>query len=311
MNIYSIFIEIGMVFLYLFICILTTGILGCFLYKVLFLKNMSLKGQLFQKDSLAVWLEFIGGFLAPVLYLILIVISPNGKFVYQGNVRDLVVAIIYISIYIVTFCIFRYIAEAVIKLTTKIKFKEPYILSKEIFIENNTAASFISISSSIIAVGMLIQENVMFENIFSNIIRIIIVLLLNIGLASLYTSFVFPKNKSLLKDIFIEHNISTGILLLANIITINIIIASSINFTKQLGWTILNISGIIDLILFVFFIYLFMMVFVTITKKVLHLLLKVDIEDEIFNQKNIGYVLFESSFYILISFITINVLMIY
>jgi len=307
----SIVKEIGMAFLYLFICILTTGFFGCYVYKVFFLKKISLKEELFKKDSIAVWLEFIGGFLAPVFFLISIVVAPNGKFVYQGTFKDLLVAIVYITIYIFVFCLFRYLAEILINIATKIKFGKKLILSQEIFIEDNLSVSFFSVSTAVIATGMMLQENVLFENIYSNIVRILVVLFLNIGLISLYTTFVFPKGKAILKDFFIDHNTTSGILLLANTIAINIIIASSISFSKLSGMNWLNISNIIDLILFNFYIYLFMMVFVTITKKILAWIVKVDIEDEIFNMKNIGYVLFESSFYILLSFMAINLLIIH
>jgi len=306
-----VFKEIGMVFLYLFICTLFTGILGCYLYKIIFLKKLSLKDKLFQHDSMAVWLEIIGGFLAPVFFLISIVIAPNGKFVYQGTTFDLLVAITYIFLYILTFCIVRYITEIIYKFITKIKFGESYSLSKEIFIENNPAASFFSISTSVIVVGIMLQENIIFENITSNIIRMLLVIILNIGLASLYTTFVFPKNRTILNDIFIENNISSGMLLLGNLIAINIIITSSIELFKHLGLNWLSIQNIIDVILFICLIYLFMMVFVTITKKILAWFLKVDIENEIFNQKNIGYVIFEAAFYILLSFMAINLLIIH
>ena len=311
MGTYNFIKEISMVFLYLFICILATGYIGCYLYKIFFLKKISLKEELFQKDSLAVWIEFIGGFLAPVFFLISIVIAPNGKFVYQGNFRDLLVAIIYITAYIFSLCLFRYFAETIIKTATKIKFGEKYILSEEIFIEGIPSVSFVSISTSVIVTGMLLQENILFENIFSNIIRMLTVLLLNIGLISLYTTFILPKGKSILKDIFINHNITSGILLFGNVVAINIIIASSISFFKLYCMNWLNISNIVDLVLFIFLIYLFMMVFVTITKKILEWIVKVDIEYEIFNNKNIGYVLFEASFYILLSFMVINVLIIH
>ncbi|MGE5329103.1 MAG: hypothetical protein ACM3KR_06335 [Deltaproteobacteria bacterium] len=310
MNTFSTIKEVGMAFLYLFICILTTGFLGCYLYKIFFLKRISLKEELFKQDNLSVWLEFIYGFLAPVFFLISVIIAPNGKFVYQGNSKDLLVLIIYITAYIFVFCLFRFLAEVILNAAAKIKFGEKFILSQEIFINNNLAVSFISISTSVVVTSMMLQENILFEHIYSNIIRILTVAFLNIGLISLYTRFVLPEGKSIFKDIFIVHNTSSGILLLGNIIAINIIITSVINFFKLLGINWLNISNLIDLILFNFFVYIFMMVFIAITKKILSWIVKVDVEDEIFNKRNIGYVLFESSFYILLSFIVINVFLI-
>ncbi|MGE5473848.1 MAG: hypothetical protein ACM3UU_06470 [Ignavibacteriales bacterium] len=311
MDTLSVFKEFGMVFLFLFICIVTTGFIGCFLYKVFFLRKLSLKEELFKKDNLAVWLEFVGGFLAPVFFLISIVVAPNGKFVYQGTIKDLFIALIYIEIYIFIFCLFRYLAEIFIRFASKMRFGREIIISKEIFSQNNTSVSFVSISISVVVAGMMLQENILFENIFSNLMRMGIVLFLNIVLISLYSTFVLPKGKTIFKDIFGDNSIASGILLLGNIFAINMIIASTIDFFKRLGINWQNLSNIIDVIFYNFLIYLFMMVCITITKKVIEIIVKVDIEDEIFNQKNIGYVLFEAGFYILLTLMSINLLILY
>lgn len=311
MSALSVIKEFGMVFLYLFICIVTTGFIGCFFYKIFFLKKCSLKEELFEKDSLAVWLEFVGGFLAPVFLLISIIVAPNGKFVYQGTIKDLFIALIFIQAYIFIFCLFRYFAEIFIRVVSKFRFGKEIIISKEIFSENNISVSFVSISISVVVTGMMIQENILFENLLSNLIRMGVVLFLSIVLISLYSTFILPKGKTIFKDIFANNSITSGILLLGNIFAINMIISSTINFFKQLGINWYNLSDLIDIILYNFLIYLYMMVCITITKKVIELIVKVDIKDEIFNQKNIGYVLFEAGFYILLTMMSVNLLIIY
>lgn len=307
---YIVYKDFIVLLIYLFLSISTVGLLGWLIYDKIFLKDISLRKELFENDSVAAWLEFIGGFLAPAFFLASIIMSPTGRFVFKGEWKDLITSIIYISIYIIIFSMFRFAGDKIIGIIGTTIFKEKISLKAEIYKQSNIAAALFSISVSIIVIGMLLQENILNESLLINLVKIGLVFVISIGLLSVYKTFFFPKNVSLFKEVFIDNNISSGLLFLGNTIAINFIIYYSIDWFKisSSGW--LKISNIFDAILFICFIYLIMIVTVSITKLAVNKILKINIDHELFVQNNIGYALLESSFYILISVMIINGLLI-
>lgn len=293
-------------FSYLLFCIFLIAFFGNYFYKKLFLTNISLREKLFRNDSLAIWIDFIGGFIAPVFFLISTLIAPNGKFVYQGTFYDFLIAFVYIAIYILVFSFLKLLANYLISVIGKFKYKRPYSLKDEIFNNDKITPSLFSIAISFSIVGIMLQENFAFENPLPNIIRMLFVLLISIGVISVYTRFVFPKRTSLYKEVLMDNNVSSGILLIGNTITINMLIYSCIVFIKPLLFSWTNILNVFDVLLLITYFYLIIMVVVAITKKVLEFIAKVDIESEIFEQNNLGYALFESTLYIMLAHILIN-----
>lgn len=295
-----------MLFLSVSIILFTVIFLGWLVYNRLFLRDLSLKDGLFKNRSLTIWLEFTGGFLIPALFLVSMLMVPSGKFIYQGKLGGLLAIITYIDIYILILSLFRYLASKAIKLIGKLELKHEIDLEDEIFKQNNIAASLFSISISTVVVGMLLQENIFAENLFTNLIRIALVFFLTLGLLSVHKTLFYPKHSSLFKELFIDDNVCAGILLLGHTIAVNIIIYSSIEWFQIPASDWYNISNIVDIIIFICLIYLMMVVFVSGSKLVMNAILKIDIDHQLFEENNVGYSILESSFYIMLSIIIIN-----
>ena len=298
--------DIFMLFLSVSIILFTVILLGWLVYNRLFLRGLSLKDVLFKKNSLTIWLEFIGGFLIPALFLVSMLMVPSGKFIYQGKFVDLLAIISYIIIYILILSLFRYLASKAIKLIGKWTLKYEIDLEDEIFKQENIAASLFSISISTLVIGMLLQENFFAENLFTNLIRIGLVFIMTLGLLSVHKTLFYPKHSSLFKELFIDDNVCAGILLLGHTIAVNLIIFSSIEWFRipASGWY--NIFNIIDVTIFICVIYLIMIVFVSGSKLVMNAILAIDIDHQLFEENNVGYSILESSFYIMLSIIIIN-----
>ncbi len=298
--------DISMLFLYLFFILATVSLIGWLVYDLLFLRGISLKEELFLNNSLPIWLEFIGGFLAPVLFLVAIIIEPSGKFVYHGNLTDIWIAVCYTAVYIIVFSILRYLADKTVKLIGKLKFKQTISLKYQIFNRKNVSAALFSISISVLVLGMLLQENMLVESITTNLIRIGMVFFITLGLSSVFFTYFIPRNQSMFRKIFIDANVSTAILVLGNIVAINLIIFSCFKWFKipPTGW--LQIINLIDITLLCCLLYLIILVVISITRMLINRIFKVDISQELYDQDSTGYALFESSFYILLTTITIN-----
>ncbi len=298
--------EIGMLFIYQLFILATVGLIGWLVYDLLFLRGVSLKEELFQNNSLPMWIEFTGGFLAPVLFLVTSIIEPSGKFIYHGKIKDILIAVSYTAAYIIIFSILRYLAEKIIYLIGKLKYTQSVSLKDQIFGKKNFSASLFSISISVLVLGMLLQENILVESVPTNLIRIGMVFFITLGLYSVFFTYFIPRNQSMFRNIFIDANISTGILTLGNIVAINLIIFSCFKWVKipPDGW--LQIVNLIDVTLLCCLLYLIMLVVISITRKLISRIFKVNIGQELYEQDSTGYALFESSFYILLSTITIN-----
>lgn len=295
----SVYIEnLIMLIVYPFFSLCLVALLGWIIYEKLFYREISLKKQLFENDSLTVWLEFVGGFLAPALYLVSIIITPTGLFIYKGQWTDFITIGGYIFQYLIIFSVFRYIVEGLIGLIGKLFHNKKVSLKNEIYMNNNIPAAFFSVSISIMAVNILLLENKFYTNLPLSLMRIGLVLLITSSLISVYTTFFLPKGISLFNKLFIEKNKSTGILILGYTTAINLIIYAVINWIKKFNP--------LEIILFITFIYLIMVVIVNILKWILNKLLNININQELFEQDNMGYALMESSVYILLSLIVIN-----
>lgn len=306
---YTLFSDIAMIFVYLFTSLLTVFLLGWLVYDKLFLRGVSLKTGLFEKNSLSVWLEFIGGFLAPVLVLVSIVMAPNGKFVYRGEWKDLIPAVGYITAYIIVFSLFRLLAGKIVEYAYKLRFNRAINMKDEVFSKNNNALSLLSISISVMVLGLILQENILHESFITNLARITFVVIMITGLLSVYIRYFFPRNSSLLNLLFVRDNTSSGILLLSQTISINLLVNSSIQWLHSPAYNWLNPANLIDHALFISLLFLIMLVIVSILKSIMEKVLNINISDELFEQDNTGYALLEGSLYILLSIIIKNGLM--
>ena len=298
--------DFAMVIINIILSIATVGLIAWITYDKIFLKNISLKIALFKNESLPVWLDFIGGFLVPVLFLVATLMAPTGKIVYDGHWKDILVSIAYISSYTIIFAIFRYLADRIVKTIGKLQFKKEVSLEHEVFSQNNIAAALFSISISVVFISMILQENILNENIFSNLIRVSLVFLITLGLLSVYKTYFFQKHSSLFKELFIDHNICSGVLLLGHAIAVSLIVNSTINWFNAPSYSWFKLSFISDITLMICFIYLIMLVMVSVSKLIMNKILSININQELFEENNVGYALLESSYYILLSIIIIN-----
>ena len=80
-------------------------ILGYLLYSKVVLRQINLKDALFEKDNFAAWIEFVGAFVFPVLFLS----SKAVEGAASSNIwLDLASSAIYAAAYVIVFALLRY-----------------------------------------------------------------------------------------------------------------------------------------------------------------------------------------------------------
>ncbi len=279
--------------------ILTVGfVLGWIIYNNIVLYDVSLKEALFTRDNLAVWVEFIGAFVFPVLYL-----AGHGL---KGSVSDnifvdLAVCLGYTIFYIAILTILRLLSKYMVNLINARDNHGKICLNKEICEQKNIGAALFSVSLSVIFVNVI--KNIDFIDIINGLgveilIKILVVLVFMLAALVCY-SFVLRRKTTLFKELFIDNNAAAGVGLLGFVFAVQTII-SGIMSSYKMDFELLTVSVVIAVSLIIFGILsvLFKLIFTGIVK--------VDIWSEIYEQDNFGAALGQAALYIGIAVIIVN-----
>lgn len=279
--------------------ILTVGfILGWIIYNNIVLSDVSLKDALFTKDNLAVWIEFIGAFVFPVLYL-----AAHGiKGAVSDNLFiDLAVCIGYTIFYVAILTILRLLSKYIVNLINAQDRHGKICLNKEICEQKNIAAALFSVSLTVIFVGIIkyIDFIDIINGLGSSILIKALLFLVFMLLALVCYSFVLRKKTTLFKELFIDNNTAAGVGLLSFVFAIQTII-SGIMSVYSMDFDLLMVSIVIAVSLIIFGILsvLFKLIFTKIVK--------VDIWKEIYEQDNIGAAIGQAALYVGIANIIVN-----
>jgi hypothetical protein len=275
--------------------------LGWIIYNNIVLRDVSLKEALFTRDNLAVWIEFIGAFVFPVLYL-----AGHGI---KGSVSDnifvdLAVCLGYTIFYIAILTILRLFSKHIVNLIDASDDHGKICLNKEICEQKNIGAALFSVSLSVIFVNII--KFIDFIDIINGlglVILIKIMIFLIAVLAALVCySFVLRRRTTLFKELFIDNNAAAGIGLLGFVFAVQTIVSGVMSF-YSMDFEVLTVSIVlcVSLVIFGILSVLFKLIFTAIVK--------VDIWNEIYEQDNVGAAIGQVALYVGIATIIVNFIM--
>lgn len=275
-------------FMFSFIIIILSFSLGWLLYDRIVTRKISLHDALFEKDNFAAWVEFIGAFIFPSLYLAAMAVEGSAS----DNIWfDLGTCIIYAAAYIILFTVLRLLSGSVIRLINTSDNEGIISLNNEIYNQKNIAASLFSVAVSTISVTIVRFLDVLPGYFVTSVFKMLEVLIFILLSFAVY-SLVLRRRTTLFKEIFIDNNTAAGVCFLGFIFAIGTIISGVvINYSQgELDFLALSATTLICLVLFGVLSFLFKYIFLGI--------IKVDFWNEIYEQNNIGAAIGQSALYI-------------
>lgn len=271
-------------------------ILGYLLYSKVVLRHINLKDALFEKDNLAGWIEFVGAFVFPVLFL-------SSKAVEGGadsNIWfDLANCTIYSAAYVIIFTLLRFLSGAIVGSLGRSDEQGKVSLNSEVYSQHNTAAALFSVSLSIIFVSAIRFLNLAEGYIAVSLYRILVLLVFTLA-ALIVFSLLIRSKTSLFKEIFIDNNPAAGLNLAGFVFAVEILLTNAIALQVDFKLFDLAATSAIWLVLLAVLSLFF--------KFILTRLIKVDIWKEINEQNNIGAALGQCALYIGIALVLVNFL---
>ncbi len=281
-----------------FVILTVAFVLGWVIYNNIVLREVSLKDALFIKDNLAVWVEFIGAFVFPVLYL-----AAHGiKGAASDNVFvDLAVCVGYTVFYVVILTILRMLSKYIVKLINGQDHSGKVCLNKEIYEQKNIGAALFSVSLTVIFVAIIkyIDFIDIINGLGSTILIKVLLFIVFMLLALVCYSLILRRKTTLFKELFIDNNTAAGVALLGFVFAVQTIISGIISvYEMDFDLLVVSIVIAISLIIFGALFLLFKLIFTKIVK--------VDIWNEVYEQDNIGAAIGQVALYVGIASIIVN-----
>lgn len=285
---------LGNDFLFSITIVLVSFVLGWVLYSNVVLRKINLRDALFEKDNLAAWVEFIGAFIFPTLFLAAKAIEGSA----DSNIFiDLLVCAVYAIAYIVIFTILRLLSGAVIKQIAPPDKEGKVTLNSEIYTQKNVAASLFSVTFSIMFVSFVRFLDFTPEYILGSLLKISAVIIFTLLTFVVY-SMILRKKTTLFKEIFIDNNPAAGVALAGFMFAVEMIISNMVLLQKEFDYAELLIFSAIGLVIFGVLSVVFKWLF---TK-----MIKVDIWKEVYEQNNIGAAIGQVALYVGIANVIIH-----
>jgi hypothetical protein len=279
--------------------VLTVGfILGWVIYNNIILRGISLKDALFTKDNLAVWVEFIGAFVFPVLYLA----AQGIKGASSDNVFvDLAVCVGYTVFYIAVLTVLRLFSDGIVNFINAEDEHGKIRLNKEICEQKNIGAALFSVGLTIIFVGMIkyIDLIAIINGAGTTVLIKVLMFFVFMLLAIVCYLLVLRRKTTLFKELFIDNNTAVGVSFLGFVFAVQMIINGvisvySMDFDLITVSIVIAISLIIYGVLSIFFKFMFTS------------MVKVNIWNEVYEQNNVGAAIGQVALYAGIAGIIVN-----
>ncbi len=282
--------------------ILTVGfIFGWVIYNNLVLRDVSLKDALFNKDNFATWIEFIGAFVFPVLYLS----SHAIKGAASDNIFiDLAVCTGYTVFYVVILTLLRLLSKSIVSLINAEDGHGKVCLNKEICEQKNIGAALFSVTLSVIFVSVIRYLDFIdiIEGAGASILLKILMFIVFVLVAMVCYSMVLRTKTTLFKEIFIDNNAAAGIGLLGFVFAVQTIITGIIDaYTTDFDLVTVALVIAVCLVIYGILSVLF--------KKIFTAIVKVDVWNEIYEQNNVGAAMGQAALYVGIAMIIVNFIM--
>lgn len=272
--------------LFSFTIVLVSFVLGWILYNKIVTRGICLRDSLFEKDNLAAWVEFIGAFIYPTLYLAAKAIEGSAS---ENLWMDLLICTAYTIGYIAVFTVLRLLSSLVVRLIGAEDENGKVHLNKEIYEQKNISAALFSVALSTIFANIVRFADVDPEFLMVTALRVSTVIILTLAALIIYI-MILGRRTTLFKEVFIDNNIAAGAAFLGFVFAVETILSNSV--ALHLGFNFLELVGVsfISLAIFGALSAIFKVIF---TK-----LIKVDIWNEVYEQNNIGAALGQIALYV-------------
>ncbi|HEY9061656.1 MAG TPA: hypothetical protein VIO64_14275 [Pseudobacteroides sp.] len=276
--------------------ILIGFILGWFMYSKIILRKINLKDALFEKDNLAAWIEFLGAFIFPTLYLAAKAIEGPA---HEDVFMDLLICIGYEAGFIVLFTVLRLFSNLAIRQISPPDIEGKISLNNEVYNQKNVAASLFSATLSIVSVSVIMFMDFMPEELFSSLFKMLTVVVYSL-MALIVYEMVLRSKTTLFKEIFVDNNPAAGVALGGFVLAVETILTHIIQYQLEFDFIDLMVVCAIGLAVFLVLAYLMKWIFAAI--------LKVNIWAEVYEQNNMGAAIGQVVLYVSIANIIIHFL---
>lgn len=269
-------------------------ILGYLLYSRIVLRGINLKDALFEKDNFSAWIEFVGAFVFPVLFLS----SKAAEGAADSNIwLDLANCAIYAAAYVVVFTLLRYLSGVIIGSLGRSDEHGRINTNNEVYVQHNTAASLFSVSLSIIFVSAIRFLNLAEGYVEASVYRILMVLVFTLAALIVYC-LLLRRKTTLFKEIFLDNNPAAGLNLAGFVFAVEILLTNAAALQVDFDLPALAALSAVWLVLLAVLSILF--------KYILTRLIRIDIWNEVYEQNNIGAALGQCALYTGIALVLVN-----
>jgi hypothetical protein len=266
------------------------------MYSKIILRKINLKDALFEKDNLAAWIEFLGAFIFPTLYLAAKAIEGPA---HENVFMDLLICIGYEVGFIILFTVLRLFSNLAIRQISPPDIEGKIRLNNEVYNQKNIAASLFSATLSIISVSIIMFLDFMPEELFASAFKMLNVVVYSL-LALIVYEMVLRSKTTLFKEIFVDNNPAAGVALGGFVLAVETILTHIIQYQLEFDFIDLLVVSAIGLVVFLVLAYLMKWLFAAI--------LKVDIWNEVYEQNNMGAAIGQVVLYVSIANIIIHFL---
>jgi hypothetical protein len=275
--------------------LVTVGfVLGYVLYSALILRKINLKDSLFEKDNIAAWIEFIGAFVFPTLFLSAKAIEGAAD---ENLWMDLLICTAYAAAYVVIFTVLRLLSGLIVSSMGRNDEQGKINLNTEVYNEQNTAASLFSVSLSIVFVTAIRFLDLTQGLISASIYRILAIIIFTLASVIVYCLGMGRKT-SLFEEIFIHNNPAAGISLAGFIFAVELLLTNAVALQVEFDLIDIVVTSGIWLILLGILSFIFKAAFTR--------LIKVDIRKEVYDHNSIGAAIGQCALYIGIANVLIS-----
>ncbi|WP_010250959.1 DUF350 domain-containing protein [Acetivibrio cellulolyticus] len=282
--------------LFSFIIIAISFCLGWVLYDKVILRKIKLSEALFDKDNFAAWVEFIGAFIFPALYLAAKAVSGS---VSDNIWIDLLVSGVYAVSYVVMFAVLRLLSGKIVKFIGTEDSHGKVELNNEIYVQKNVAASLFSVALSVIFANIVTFLDVLPQYFPISVLKMLGIFVLT-TLAIIVYFVILRRRTTLFKELFVDNNIAAGIHFVGFVFAIQTILCNIFTYGDEFDFTLALVMSLAALTLFGIISFVLKSIFCKIVK--------IGLYKEIFEENNKGAALGQIALYIGVANIIVNFL---
>ena len=270
-------------------------ILGWLLYNGVILRKICLKHALFEKDNVAAWIEFIGAFIFPTLYLAAQAVQGSAS---ENVWVDLLICMGYAAGYVVVLTGLRLLSGIIVKMTSAADAHGKINLNVEIYTQKNIAAALFSVALSIIFVVIItIIDISSVDNFITSLLKISEILIFTLVGIIAYC-LILRRKTSLFKEIFIDNNPAAGFSFAGFVFAMEILLSNLVLLQKEFD--------ILELAVLSFLSMLILGLLSMMIKWLFAKIIKVDLWREVYEQNSFGAAIGQVALYVGIANVIIN-----